>query len=125
MLKNKILSLGAIVGLSLLSTTALAAGGNVESMITNVSNLGNSMVDAIATFAKVGGIGLFVWGLWDWYQTGQQGSQVKMKTVVIKLLVGALLVAAPFVLDSTVNQVSGGGAERVKGKAQNTADSWD
>lgn len=125
MLKNKILSLGAIVGLSLLSTTALAAGGNVESMITNVSNLGNSMVDAIATFAKVGGIGLFVWGLWDWYQTGQQGSQVKMKTVVIKLLVGALLVAAPFVLDSTVNQVSGGGAERVKGKATNTADSWD
>lgn len=118
MLKNKILSLGAIVGLSLLSTTVFAADKGVAGLISNVSEMGTSMVDAISTFARVGGIGLFVWGLWDWYQTGQQGSQVKMKTVVVKLLVGALLVAAPFVLDKTIEQVSGGsGVKKVTGKA--------
>lgn len=123
MLKNKILSLGTIVGLSLLSTTAFAAGTNVAGLIDNVSSLGSSVITAISTFAKAGGIGVFVWGLWDWYQTGQQGSQVKMKTVVTKLIVGALLVAAPFVLDATINQVGGGDVnKKVTGKA--TTSEW-
>lgn len=122
MSKSKILSLGAIMGLSL-STTVFAAGTGVAGLIENVSGMGSSLVEAISTFARVGGIGLFVWGLWDWYQTGQQGSQVKMKTVVTKLLVGALLVAAPFVLDKTIEQVGGGSVDKkVTGKA--TSNEW-
>ena len=104
---------------------AYAAGGTkISDLLNNVSDLGGSAVTLISTFAKVGGIGVFVWGLWDWYQSGQQNSQVKMKTVWTKVLVGALLVGAPFFLESTLNQVSGGGATKVSGKTSGATDTW-
>lgn len=118
--KNTLKTMATIAGLTLLTTTAHAA--KLSDVVNNVSDMGTSLVDAINTFAKVGGIGIFVWGLWDWYQTGQQGSQVKMKTVITKLLVGGSLFAAPFLLDATSTQLTGGQSGRVS-EAQRAANS--
>lgn len=118
--KSTLKTMATIAGLTLLTTTAHAA--KLSDVVNNVSDMGTSLVDAINTFAKVGGIGIFVWGLWDWYQTGQQGSQVKMKTVITKLLVGGSLFAAPFLLDATSTQLTGGQSGRVS-EAQRAANS--
>lgn len=118
--KNTLKTMATIAGLTLLTTTAHAA--KLSDVVNNVSDMGTSLVDMINTFAKVGGIGIFVWGLWDWYQTGQQGSQVKMKTVITKLLVGGSLFAAPFLLDATSTQLTGGQSGRVS-EAQRAANS--
>lgn len=122
--KNTLKTMATIAGLTLLTTTAHAA--KLSDVVNNVSDIGTSLVDMINTFAKVGGIGIFVWGLWDWYQTGQQGSQVKMKTVITKILVGGALFAAPFLLDATSTQLTNDSSKRVSGaiKASSNGVDW-
>lgn len=121
---KKIILMSLLLTAGLVDVAYAAGGTKISDLLNNVSDLGGSAVTLISTFAKVGGIGVFVWGLWDWYQSGQQNSQVKMKTVWTKVLVGALLVGAPFFLESTLNQVSGGGATKVSGKTSGATDTW-
>lgn len=117
-----------IILMSLLLTASLvdvAYAAKISDLFNNVSEMGGSAVTLISTFAKVGGIGVFVWGLWDWYQSGQQNSQIKMKTVWTKVLVGALLVGAPFFLESTLNQVTNNGVGGKKIQANlGSSDNW-
>lgn len=124
MIKNSKIVYGALFLTALLLASQGIAADNLGNVIDRFTGLGSNIVKLVSMLATVGGIGLFVWGLFDWWQSTKQGSQVRMGMVFVKLAIGGALTVAPYLLETTGNQFADGSQKRLSSSTVDGTATW-